>query len=102
MEQLIEEREKEVFKDFNFLEKFRLVSIFIKRKIMGEYKDISFFSKILTLFVFFYISTPMNLIPNYTPFIGIFDDLILVLFFSKIFKKEVEKFIIWEQKNKKM
>jgi uncharacterized membrane protein YkvA (DUF1232 family) len=45
-----------------------------------------------------YLFSPVDIIPDYIPFVGIIDDFVLLGFFIRSIRKEVERFREWESK----
>jgi uncharacterized membrane protein YkvA (DUF1232 family) len=66
----------------------------------GEYRDISWKSFVSIVAVLIYFVSPIDLIPDFLPVIGITDDVALVLWLLKTMGGEVAKFSAWEKKRK--
>ena len=63
----------------------------------GEYRDISYSTIFLSAAILLYFISPIDLIPDFIPFIGRLDDTILLAFLLKAIDKEIERFISWER-----
>ena len=44
-----------------------------------------------------YLFSPVDLIPDYIPFVGFIDDLVILGFFARSLQKDVRRFAEWEQ-----
>lgn len=47
--------------------------------------------------LFVYLFSPIDLIPDYIPFFGVVDDMVLLGFFLRSLNREVARFVEWEQ-----
>ena len=70
----------------------RLVRSFIS----GEYRDISPGTIISGLAVLLYVLSPIDLVPDFIPVLGLLDDLSLVSWWVGKFQAEIIKFQTWE------
>jgi uncharacterized membrane protein YkvA (DUF1232 family) len=66
----------------------------------GEYRNISWKSLVSIVAVLIYFVSPIDLIPDFLPVIGISDDVALVLWLLKSLGDEVDKFSAWEKQEK--
>ena len=62
-----------------------------------EYNDISPKNIIFLVASATYIVSPIDLIPDFIPFIGRLDDKLVLAFFIKRLNVEIEKFATWEE-----
>ncbi len=70
----------------------RLVRSFIS----GDYRDISPGTVISGLAVLLYVLSPIDLVPDFIPVLGLLDDLSLVSWWVGKFQAEIMKFQAWE------
>ncbi|MGA9213459.1 YkvA family protein [Kaistella sp.] len=91
---------KEAFKHKGFIAKLPVIIRMIKSTMKkGGYKP-QFKDIILPGLVLLYVISPIDIIPDWIPGIGVLDDLALLAFAIPLLVKEAEKFIAWEASNK--
>ncbi len=61
-----------------------------------EYTDISAKNVLSLVASAIYIVNPIDLIPDFIPFIGRLDDKLVIAFFIKRLNNEIQKFMAWE------
>ena len=66
----------------------------------GEYRAISWKSLVSIVAVLIYFVSPIDLIPDFLPVIGITDDVALVIWLIKTLGDEIDKFSSWEKQEK--
>lgn len=66
----------------------------------GEYRSLPWKSLISIVAVLIYFVSPIDLIPDFLPFIGITDDVALVLWLIKTIGSDIQKFSAWERDEK--
>ena len=71
---------------------FRLV----KMSASGEYTGVPTTTVVTAVAVLLYFLSPIDLIPDFIPVVGLLDDMVLVAWFSTSIKQELEKFHDWE------
>ncbi|MEJ8801807.1 YkvA family protein [Pontibacter sp. H249] len=77
----------------NALQTFmRLVQAYIR----GEYRQVSNKSMLIGVAVLLYLVTPLDIIPDFIPGLGLLDDLSLITWFVDSFQKEINRFREWE------
>jgi uncharacterized membrane protein YkvA (DUF1232 family) len=62
----------------------------------GTYRDVSKKSMLSGVAVLLYLVSPIDLIPDFIPVLGLMDDLSLIAWFIDSFQKEITKFASWE------
>ncbi len=70
----------------------RLVQSYIK----GDYRDVAKKSLVVGVAVLLYLVTPLDIIPDFIPGLGLLDDLSLIAWFVSAFQTEITKFRDWE------
>ncbi|AKD04710.1 YkvA family protein [Pontibacter korlensis] len=70
----------------------RLVRAYIR----GDYRDVSSKSMVIGVAVLLYLVTPLDIIPDFIPVIGLMDDISLMAWFVDAFSKEILKYREWE------
>ncbi len=71
---------------------FRLV----KASTSGEYTGVPMSTVMAAIAVFIYFISPIDLIPDFIPVLGLLDDVALVAWFSTTLKHEMDRFEEWE------
>lgn len=71
----------------------------IKAAKNGDYK-IDTKSVLIPAIVIIYVLSPLDIIPDWIPFIGAIDDLGLLALTVPFIVKEVDKFLAWEEEQK--
>ena len=68
----------------------------IKASMSGEYKGVPTTTVAAAVAVLVYFLSPIDLIPDFIPVIGLLDDVALVAWFSMTLKGEMDRFHEWE------
>ena len=68
----------------------------IKAYMSGEYRQVANKSLLVGVAVLLYLVTPLDIIPDFIPGIGLLDDISLMAWFVDAFQKEIVKFKDWE------
>lgn len=68
----------------------------IKMSASGEYTGVPATTMVTAVAVLLYFLSPIDLIPDFIPVVGLLDDMVLVAWFSTSIKQELEKFHEWE------
>jgi uncharacterized membrane protein YkvA (DUF1232 family) len=82
-------------------ENLQLLSRMIKAATTGEYKGIPTTTLVSGIAVIIYFLTPIDLIPDIIPVIGLLDDASLLAWFMASTKSELDRFKEWEAERKK-
>ncbi len=69
----------------------------VRRYASGEYRQIPTSTLVSGLAVLLYVLSPIDLIPDFIPVVGILDDLALISWFVGKFQGEIIKFRDWEK-----
>ncbi|WP_242919133.1 YkvA family protein [Pontibacter liquoris] len=81
------EQIKEIMQTF-----IRLVRAYVS----GDYRHVAKKSILIGVAVLLYLVTPLDIIPDFIPGIGLLDDLSLMAWFVTSFQREIENFRAWE------
>jgi uncharacterized membrane protein YkvA (DUF1232 family) len=82
---------------FEQLKEFMTTFIRLIRAYMrGDYRQVANKSLLIGVAVLLYLVTPLDIIPDFIPGIGLLDDISLMAWFVDAFQKEITKFRIWE------
>lgn len=91
---------REAFKHKGFIQKIPVIIRMVKSATKkGGYKP-HFKNVIVSGLVLLYLISPIDLIPDWIPVVGVLDDLALLAFAIPLLVKEAEKFIAWEASRK--
>ena len=91
---------KEAFKHKGFIGKIPVIIRMMKSASKKNGYKPHFKDVIVPALVLVYLISPIDLIPDWIPGIGILDDLALLTFAIPLLVKEAEKFIAWEISSK--
>ncbi|WP_162426479.1 YkvA family protein [Pontibacter pudoricolor] len=69
----------------------------VKAYTNGNYRAVSNKSLLVGVGVLLYLVTPLDLIPDFIPVLGLLDDISLMAWFVDAFHKEITNFRAWEQ-----
>lgn len=69
----------------------------IRASIAGEYTGLPTTTVIAAVAVTIYFMSPIDLIPDFIPVLGLLDDVALVAWFGTTIKEEMDKFVEWEK-----
>lgn len=76
----------------------KLVTIgsLVKAYASGEYRDVELKSLIIMIASLVYFLSPIDLLPDFLPFLGYADDIALLTFVLQNMRGEIEKFELWK------
>ena len=103
LEYLIHEEEKlqEKLKDSSHLERFAkdlmLFMSLIKDYYQGNYRDIPYKTISAGVVGLLYTLNPIDIIPDFIPFIGHIDDALVLTFCLKLVEKDLQKYQTWKE-----
>ncbi|CAG4990141.1 hypothetical protein DYBT9275_00460 [Dyadobacter sp. CECT 9275] len=72
----------------------------VKAYASGEYRGVQWKSMLSIVAVLIYFVSPIDLIPDFLPIIGISDDVALIVWLIKNLGEEIQKFSVWEKSEK--
>ncbi|MGP4118415.1 YkvA family protein [Psychrobacter aquimaris] len=104
LEYLINEEEKlqEKLKDSSHLERFAkdlmLFMSLIKDYYQGNYRDIPYKTISAGVVGLLYTLNPIDIIPDFIPFIGHIDDALVLTFCLKLVEKDLQKYQTWKKR----
>jgi len=84
----------------DFQTNVQLLIRMIRAYASGEYKGLPWKSILSIVAVLIYFVSPIDLIPDFLPIIGITDDVALVVWLVKTFSGDIQKFGEWEKRKK--
>lgn len=74
----------------------RMVRAWVAR----EYTQVSPEAIVAAIAALIYFVSPIDIIPDFIPFIGHLDDMLIVGYLVKVLNKELERFLTWEFRHK--
>lgn len=86
---------KEAIKHKGFISKIPVVFRMVKAWTKGNYRTNNI-DMILPVLGLLYVISPIDLLPETIPFVGVLDDLAILTFVIPKLMKEVDKFLLWE------
>lgn len=78
-------------------ERIRVIIRMIEAWRNETYRETSYATIFLSAAILLYFINPIDLIPDFIPFIGGLDDAILLVYLLKIIDKEIDRFVEWER-----
>jgi len=78
-------------------EKVVVLGSLLKAYATGEYRNIEFQNVLKVVAGFIYFISPIDLIPDFLPYVGLTDDVALLMFIIKSISNEIEKFEQWKK-----
>lgn len=96
-----EDKLKAKLQDNSHLERFTkdLMLLFglVKDYYQGNYKDIPYKAISATVVGLLYVLNPIDVIPDFIPFIGYIDDALVITFCLKLVEKDLQKYQAWKK-----
>ncbi|QCR21298.1 YkvA family protein [Pontibacter sp. SGAir0037] len=68
----------------------------VKAYANGSYRNVSNKSLLIGVAVLLYLVTPLDIIPDFIPVVGLIDDISIMAWFIDAFQKEISAFQEWE------
>lgn len=96
----IEERAKRVKGLGSFWDDVKLCLELVKDYWSGNYKEIPYWAIAALVFALLYLINPVDIIPDFIPFIGQLDDAAVVVIALKLVKKELDRYVEWKARYK--
>lgn len=81
------------------LDTVKLMFALIKAYWSGEYRQIPWFSIAAIVAALLYVLSPIDLIPDFIPVIGLMDDAMVLTACLNLVKKDLAQFDAWRQSN---
>lgn len=82
----------------SFFRRIRVISRMVRAYVRGEYREVPWRSIVVLLAGLLYFLTPVDLIPDFIPVLGLLDDASMVAFIFNMLKVDIDAFIAWEEK----
>ena len=83
-----------------FQKSVQLLIRLVRAYASGRYKNLSIKSLLSIVAVLIYFVSPIDLVPDFLPVIGIADDIALVVWLMNLLGEEINKFSEWEKNDK--
>lgn len=80
-----------------FREQLGIVTRLLKAYASGEYRQLPWKTLIRVIAVLIYFVSPIDILPDFLPIVGLTDDIALMLWLFSGIKDDLEKFRQWEQ-----
>ena len=77
-------------------ERLKVITRMVQAWRNKAYTDFSYTTVFISVAILAYFISPVDLLPDFIPFIGGLDDVLLLAYLIKIIDKEIEKFVAWE------
>ncbi|MEI6423873.1 MAG: YkvA family protein [Lentisphaerota bacterium] len=81
-----------------FLDNMRLLFLMLLDWWRGTYRQLPWWCLAVVVFTLLYALSPLDLIPDAIPFIGVVDDVSLMYLCYKVIEGEVEKYRRWRSR----
>ncbi len=79
-----------------FREQLGIVARLLKAYTSGEYRQLPWKTLIRVIAVLIYFVSPIDILPDFLPIVGLTDDIALMLWLFSAVKDDIEKFRQWE------
>ena len=90
--------DESVQKYADIAERIRVIIRMIEAWRNETYQETSYATIFLCAAILLYFINPIDLIPDFIPFIGGLDDAILLVYLLKVIDKEIDRFLQWENR----
>ncbi len=80
-----------------FREQLGIVTRLLKAYASGEYRQLPWKTLIRVIAVLIYFVSPIDILPDFLPIVGLTDDIALMLWLFSGLKDDIDKFRDWEQ-----
>ncbi|MFD2571511.1 YkvA family protein [Spirosoma soli] len=82
-----------------FREQLSIVTRLLKAYASGEYRQLPWKTLIRMIAVLIYFVSPIDILPDFLPIVGLTDDIALMLWMFSGIKDDIDKYRQWEQTN---
>tara|TARA_R110002124_G_scaffold226956_2_gene392181 strand:+ start:412 stop:840 length:429 start_codon:yes stop_codon:yes gene_type:complete len=82
------------------LAQVQILTRMVKAYAKGEYREVSLKSMVSIVAVLIYFISPVDVVPDFLPVIGLTDDVALIMWLIKNLADEIGKFNTWEKNEK--
>ncbi|GAB3564075.1 YkvA family protein [Spirosoma luteolum] len=80
-----------------FREQLSIVTRLLRAYASGEYRQLPWKTLIRVIAVLIYFVSPIDILPDFLPIVGLTDDIALMLWLFSGMKDDLEKFRLWEE-----
>lgn len=84
----------------SFFRGLKVMSRMVRAFISGRYREVPWKSIVVLVAGLLYFVTPIDMIPDFIPALGLLDDAAMVAFIFRILNEDIEAFLAWETKQK--
>ncbi|MFZ2657927.1 MAG: YkvA family protein [Victivallales bacterium] len=85
-----------------FIGRMRMLFLMLRDWWRGTYRDLPWWCIGVLIFTLIYVLSPLDLIPDAIPFIGVLDDVSLMYLCYKIIEGELEKYSRWRAREEQI
>jgi len=82
-----------------FVGRIKVISRMVKNYISGNYRVMPWKSIVLLVAGLIYFITPIDLIPDSIPALGLIDDISMIAFIYRSLKQDIDEYLLWERDN---
>ncbi|CAD5255288.1 MULTISPECIES: YkvA family protein [unclassified Imperialibacter] len=82
-----------------FVGRIKVISRMVKNYISGNYRVMPWKSIVLLVAGLIYFITPIDLIPDFIPALGLIDDISMIAFIYRSLKQDIDEYLLWERDN---
>ncbi|MBU2914535.1 MULTISPECIES: YkvA family protein [Reichenbachiella] len=80
----------------NLVDKVGVFLRMIKAQVRGHYSELPWRTMLLAVGALLYFITPLDMIPDFIPALGLTDDLAIIFWVYNSIKEDIEQFRLWE------
>lgn len=83
-----------------FVARVRVISRMVKNYIAGRYRVVPWKSIVLLVAGLIYFITPIDLIPDFIPALGLVDDISMIAFIYRSLRNDIDDYLLWEKEQR--
>lgn len=82
-----------------FVGRVKVIARMVKSYVSGRYRVMPWKSMVLLVAGLIYFITPLDLIPDFIPALGLVDDVSIIAFIYRSLRQDIDDYLEWEKNN---